>query len=56
MGILSGSEPAAKIRGLTAAAGEAVGPERWLSGRKHRFAKAAYGSNCTAGSNPALSG
>src|SRR5438132_12363080 len=30
-------------------------PERWLSGRKHRFAKAAWGSNPTAGSNPALS-
>jgi hypothetical protein len=29
--------------------------ERWLSGRKHRFAKSAYGSNCTAGSNPVLS-
>jgi hypothetical protein len=29
--------------------------ERWLSGRKHRFAKAAWGSNLTAGSNPALS-
>ncbi len=30
-------------------------PERWLSGRKHVFAKDAYGSNCTAGSNPVLS-
>lgn len=29
--------------------------ERWLSGRKHRFAKAAWGLNSTAGSNPALS-
>ena len=31
------------------------GLERWLSGRKHRFAKAAKGSNPSAGSNPALS-
>ena len=29
--------------------------ERWLSGRKHRLAKPAYGATCTAGSNPALS-
>jgi hypothetical protein len=29
--------------------------ERWLSGRKHRFAKAAWGLNLTPGSNPGLS-
>lgn len=30
-------------------------PERWLSGRKRRFAKPMYGLNRTAGSNPVLS-
>jgi hypothetical protein len=30
-------------------------PERWLSGRKRRFAKALYGLNRTEGSNPSLS-
>ena len=29
--------------------------ERWLSGRKQRFAKASYGLNRTEGSNPSLS-
>ena len=29
--------------------------ERWLSGRKRRFAKPLYGSNCIGGSNPPLS-
>lgn len=30
-------------------------PERWLSGRKHRFAKSAYGFNHTTSSNLVLS-
>jgi hypothetical protein len=30
-------------------------PERWLSGRKQRFAKASYGLNRIEGSNPSLS-
>lgn len=30
-------------------------PERWLSGRKRRFAKSVRGSNPSAGSNPVLS-
>lgn len=30
-------------------------PERWLSGRKRRFAKSVDGESCLAGSNPALS-
>ena len=32
-----------------------VVPERWLSGRKRRFAKSVTGSNWSAGSNPVLS-
>ena len=34
---------------------QANDPERWLSGRKQRFAKASYGLNRTEGSNPYLS-
>ena len=32
-----------------------LAPERWLSGRKQRFAKPSYGSYRTPGSNPGLS-
>ena len=34
---------------------KAVGMERWLSGRKRRFAKSVNGSNRSAGSNPVRS-
>ena len=35
--------------------GVRAGVERWLSGRRQRFAKPSYGLHCTGGSNPPLS-
>ena len=40
---------------LAALISKPLQPERWLSGRKQRFAKASYGLNRIEGSNPSLS-
>ena len=41
--------------GVSTGGGAADEPERWLSGRRQRFAKPSYGLHCTGGSNPPLS-